>query len=293
MTELWEELSTMVWNIVHRPRIADILDILIVAFLIYQLLKYTRQTRVSQVAKGIVVLLLASWLSELFGMRTLNALLKWVISAGPVVLIVVFQPEIRRMLEGIGNSSLFERVKTDDKEIEVALLVSELTQALLNMAKRRVGALIVIEHRTRLTEIINTGTRVDGIISQPLIENIFEPNTPLHDGAVIIRGDRVVAAACLLSLSEGTGISRELGTRHRAGLGMSESTDATVFIVSEETGIISMARGGKLTRHLDARSIGQILHEMYDATAQDPQTPSLMNFFRRRQRHDERPDQED
>lgn len=292
MTELWEELSTMVWNIVHRPRIADILDILIVAFLIYQLLKYTRQTRVSQVAKGIVVLLLASWLSELFGMRTLNALLKWVISAGPVVLIVVFQPEIRRMLEGIGNSSLFERVKTDDKEIEVALLVSELTQALLNMAKRRVGALIVIEHRTRLTEIINTGTRVDGIISQPLIENIFEPNTPLHDGAVIIRGDRVVAAACLLSLSEGTGISRELGTRHRAGLGMSESTDATVFIVSEETGIISMARGGKLTRHLDARSIGQILHEMYDATAQDPQTPSLMNFFRRRQRHDERPDQE-
>lgn len=292
MTELWEELSTMVWNIVHRPRIADILDILIVAFLIYQLLKYTRQTRVSQVAKGIVVLLLASWLSELFGMRTLNALLKWVISAGPVVLIVVFQPEIRRMLEGIGNSSLFERVKTDDKEIEVALLVSELTQALLNMAKRRVGALIVIEHRTRLTEIINTGTRVDGIISQPLIENIFEPNTPLHDGAVIIRGDRVVAAACLLSLSEGTGISRELGTRHRAGLGMSESTDATVFIVSEETGIISMARGGKLTRHLDARSIGQILHEMYDATTQDPQTPSLMNFFRRRQRHDERPDQE-
>ena len=293
MTELWEELSTMVWNIVHRPRIADILDILIVAFLIYQLLKYTRQTRVSQVAKGIVVLLLASWLSELFGMRTLNALLKWVISAGPVVLIVVFQPEIRRMLEGIGNSSLFERVKTDDKEIEVALLVSELTQALLNMAKRRVGALIVIEHRTRLTEIINTGTRVDGIISQPLIEKIFEPNPPLHEGAVIFGGDGVVAAACLLSLSEGTGISRELGTRHRAGLGMSESTDATVFIVSEETGIISMARRGKLTRHLDARSIGQILHEMYDATAQDPQTPSLMNFFRRRQRHDERPDQED
>lgn len=118
----------MVWNILHRPRIADILDILIVAFLIYQLLKYTRQTRVSQVAKGIVVLLLASWLSELFGMRTLSTLLKWVISAGPVVLIVVFQPEIRRMLEGIGNSSLFDRVKTDDREIEVALIVTEMTR---------------------------------------------------------------------------------------------------------------------------------------------------------------------
>lgn len=293
MTELWDELSNMVWNILHRPRIADILDILIVAFLIYQLLKYTRQTRVSQVAKGIVVLLLASWLSELFGMRTLSTLLKWVISAGPVVLIVVFQPEIRRMLEGIGNSSLFDRVKTDDKEIEVALIVTEMTRALLNMAKRRVGALIVIERRTRLTEIINTGTRVDGLISQPLIENIFEPNTPLHDGAVIVRGDRVVAAACLLNLSEGTGISRDLGTRHRAGLGISETTDSTVFIVSEETGIVSMARGGKLTRHLDARSIELILHELYDAGPSEPQAPSLMNFFKRRQRHDERSDQEE
>ena len=283
----------MVWNILHRPRIADILDILIVAFLIYQLLKYTRQTRVSQVAKGIVVLLLASWLSELFGMRTLSTLLKWVISAGPVVLIVVFQPEIRRMLEGIGNSSLFDRVKTDDREIEVALIVTEMTRALLNMAKRRVGALIVIERRTRLTEIINTGTRVDGLISQPLIENIFEPNTPLHDGAVIVRGDRVVAAACLLNLSEGTGISRDLGTRHRAGLGISETTDSTVFIVSEETGIVSMARGGKLTRHLDARSIELILHELYDAGPSEPQAPSLMNFFKRRQRHDERSDQEE
>ncbi len=283
----------MVWNILHRPRIADILDILIVAFLIYQLLKYTRQTRVSQVAKGIVVLLLASWLSELFGMRTLSTLLKWVISAGPVVLIVVFQPEIRRMLEGIGNSSLFDRVKTDDREIEVALIVTEMTRALLNMAKRRVGALIVIERRTRLTEIINTGTQVDGLISQPLIENIFEPNTPLHDGAVIVRGDRVVAAACLLNLSEGTGISRDLGTRHRAGLGISETTDATVFIVSEETGIVSMARGGKLTRHLDARSIELILHELYDAGPSEPQAPSLMNFFKRRQRHDERSDQEE
>lgn len=283
----------MVWNILHRPRIADILDILIVAFLIYQLLKYTRQTRVSQVAKGIVVLLLASWLSELFGMRTLSTLLKWVISAGPVVLIVVFQPEIRRMLEGIGNSSLFDRVKTDDREIEVALIVTEMTRALLNMAKRRVGALIVIERRTRLTEIINTGTQVDGLISQPLIENIFEPNTPLHDGAVIVRGDRVVAAACLLNLSEGTGISRDLGTRHRAGLGISETTDAAVFIVSEETGIVSMARGGKLTRHLDARSIELILHELYDAGPSEPQAPSLMNFFKRRQRHDERSDQEE
>ena len=134
---------------------------------------------------------------------------------------------------------------------------------------------------------------MDGLISQPLIENIFETKTPLHDGAVIVRGDRVVAAACLLNLSEGTGISRDLGTRHRAGLGISETTDATVFIVSEETGIVSMARGGKLTRHLDARSIELILHELYDAGPSEPQAPSLMNFFKRRQRHDERSDQEE
>lgn len=295
MTEIINQLSNMLWNIANRPRIADVIDILIVAFVLYQMLRFARETRVSQLAKGVALLLVASWLSEAFGMRTVSTLLKWVISAGPVVVIVLFQPEIRRMLEEIGNTAFLDRSHTE-AEIETAWLISEMTQALLNMAKRKVGALIVIEQRTRLKEVVETGTRVDGVISQPLLENIFEPKTPLHDGAVIIRGDRVVSAACLLPLSEDSAIGRDLGTRHRAGLGISEVTDGIVFIVSEESGIISMARGGKLTRNLDARSIGQILHGIYDPQqrTQSHLSLSLRNLKgktfkeKRRQTHDER-----
>lgn len=286
------QFSNMVWNILNRPQIPDVLDILIVAFILYQILKYARETRLSQLAKGVAFLLVAAWLSEAFGLRTVSAILKWLISAGPVVIIVLFQPEIRRLLEELGNTAFFER-GASKMEIETAWLISEMTQALLNMSRRRIGALIVIEQRTHLKEVIETGTRVDGVISQPLIENIFVPNTPLHDGAMVVREDRVVSAACLLPLSEGNSISRELGTRHRAGLGISEVSDCVVFIVSEETGVISMARGGKLTRHLDARSIDQILHQLYDAKQEDQQTPTLMNLFKRRQRHDERTDPEE
>jgi diadenylate cyclase len=298
LSEVMNQFSNMLWNIVNRPRIPDVLDILIVAFMLYQILKYARETRMSQLAKGVAFLLVAAWLSDLIGLRTVSAILRWVIGAGPVVIIVLFQPEIRRLLEELGNTSFFERGHTQ-MELEMAWLVSEMTQALLNMSKRKVGALIVIEQRTRLKEVIETGTRVDGVISQPLIENIFEPNTPLHDGAVIIRGDRVVAAACLLPLSEGSSIGRELGTRHRAGLGVSEVTDGVVFIVSEESGVISMARGGKLTRHLDARSIGQILHTLYDPQPQETRHVPLnlkrlkVKTFKesRRQAHDERSDE--
>jgi diadenylate cyclase len=143
-------------------------------------------------------------------------------------------------------------------------VVDEITQCLLHLSRRRVGALIVFEQRTGLKDITErTGTPIDSLISAPLLENIFEPNTPLHDGAVIIRGQRIVSAACVLTLSNNPAISRDLGTRHRAGLGVSESTDAIVLIVSEETGIISMARGGKLTRHLDAEGLRKQLGEMY------------------------------
>lgn len=267
MSELMNQFSNMVWNILNRPQIPDVLDILIVAFILYQILKYARETRLSQLAKGVALLLVAAWLSEALGLRTVSAILKWLISAGPVVIIVLFQPEIRRLLEELGNTAFLER-GASKMELETAWLISEMTQAMLNMSRKRIGALIVIEQRTHLKEVIETGTRVDGVISQPLIENIFVPNTPLHDGAMIVRDDRVISAACLLPLSEGNAISRELGTRHRAGLGISEVSDCVVFIVSEETGVISMARGGKLTRHLDARSIGQILHSLYDPQQQ-------------------------
>ena len=264
MSSVTEQISAILWNITHRPRLVDAVDILLLTFIIYTLLNHTRQTRISQIIKGIVILLAATWVSDLIGMRTIHALLSWVINAGPVLLIVLFQPEIRRILEELGTTSLFDSTSRMQELSNTELIIDEMILALEHMARRRVGALIVIEQKTRLNDVISTGTMVDGVISQPLIENIFEPNTPLHDGAVVVRGDRVVAAACLLRLSDTTGVGRDLGTRHRAGLGVSEVSDAIVFIVSEETGIISMAKGGHLVRHLDEASLHQILQSIYE-----------------------------
>ena len=255
MSSVTEQISAILWNITHRPRLVDAVDILLLTFIIYTLLNHTRQTRISQIIKGIVILLAATWVSDLIGMRTIHALLSWVINAGPVLLIVLFQPEIRRILEELGTTSLFDSTSRMQELSNTELIIDEMILALEHMARRRVGALIVIEQKTRLNDVISTGTMVDGVISQPLIENIFEPNTPLHDGAVVVRGDRVVAAACLLRLSDTTGVGRDLGTRHRAGLGVSEVSDATVFIVSEETGIISMAKNGVLIRHFDRQTL--------------------------------------
>ena len=292
MSSVTEQISAILWNITHRPRLVDAVDILLLTFIIYTLLNHTRQTRISQIIKGIVILLAATWVSDLIGMRTIHALLSWVINAGPVLLIVLFQPEIRRILEELGTTSLFDSTSRMQELSNTELIIDEMILALEHMARRRVGALIVIEQKTRLNDVISTGTMVDGVISQPLIENIFEPNTPLHDGAVVVRGDRVVAAACLLRLSDTTGVGRDLGTRHRAGLGVSEVSDATVFIVSEETGIISMAKDGHLVRHLDEASLHQILQGIYEKKDEkdDRLAASLLHFKqRRRATRDEQP----
>ena len=288
MNAIGEQISAILWNIFNRPRLIDLIDILLLTIIIYELLVHVRQTRVSQMLKGILILLAATWLSDILGMRTIHALLSWMINAGPVLLIVLFQSEIRRILEELGNNSMFDGSARLTQEGNTELIIDEMILALEHMARRKVGALIVMENKIHLNDVIATGTRVDGIISQPLIENIFEPNTPLHDGAVIVRGDRVVAAACLLRLSDTTGVGRDLGTRHRAGLGVSEISDATVFIVSEETGIISMAEGGRLVRHLDEASLRQILHGLYDTDQERDLRASLLHFKQRRKgAHDE------
>ena len=288
MNAIGEQISAILWNIFNRPRLIDLIDILLLTIIIYELLVNVRQTRVSQMLKGILILLAATWLSDILGMRTIHALLAWMINAGPVLLIVLFQSEIRRILEELGNNSMFDSSALSMREGNTELIIDEMILALEHMARRKVGALIVVENKIHLNDVIATGTRVDGIISQPLIENIFEPNTPLHDGAVIVRGDRVVAAACLLRLSDTTGVGRDLGTRHRAGLGVSEISDATVFIVSEETGIISMAEGGRLVRHLDEASLRQILHGLYDTDQERDLRASLLHFKQRRKgAHDE------
>ena len=281
MNSVSEQFSAMLWNILNRPTLIDVIDIGLLTFAIYTLLNHTRQTRISQIIKGIVLLMIAWWVSDVMGMRTIHAVIGWLINSGPVLLIVLFQQEIRRILEELGTTTFLDSSARRKDNIET--VIDEMILALTRMARRRVGALIVIENKTRLDDVIATGTTVDGMISQPLIENIFEPNTPLHDGAVIVREDRVMSAACLLRLSDSTGVGRDLGTRHRAALGMSEVSDATVFVVSEETGIISMASGGRLVRHLDEASLRKILHGIYDKEEKESRlSASLLHFKQRR-----------
>ena len=261
MSSLWETVQTMVWNVFHRPGLSDIFDILLVAIVIYELIMLTRQTRGSAVLKGLVLLLLIVGVSDLLGLTALNWMLMTIVNNGAVVLVILFQPELRKALEQIGSGA----IRKSGRRSETARynVVDELITCLLKLSRRRVGALIVLEQRIGLKDVVETGTALNSDISAALLENIFEPNTPLHDGAVVIRDNHIMAAACILSLSEGKGISRELGTRHRAALGITETTDAISLIVSEETGIISMACGGRLTRHLDRAALEEILNPLY------------------------------
>ena len=262
MQTLWTQIRDVLWNVFNRPTLIDAVDILIVAVLVYGLLMLSRQTRASAVLKGLVVLILASWISDLLGLTAINWILLNIVNNGAVVLVILFQPEIRKMLEQIGRGAIRDSSHLSD-HAENEYIVRELTNCLLTLSRRRVGALIVFEQKVGLKDIIETGTQLDSRISSALLENIFEPNTPLHDGAVVIRGSRVMSAGCILTLAEGMGISRELGTRHRAALGITETTDAVTLIVSEETGIISVAREGRLTRHLDRALVEQVLIKMY------------------------------
>ena len=261
MAALWDTIELYLWNVLHRPGLADIADILVVAAIIYKLLMLTRDTRGSAVLKGLLLLLVLVGVSSLVGLTALNWLLTAVLNNGPIVLVILFQPEIRKALEQIGRGARID-MKRDDKAEEANKLIDEIIRCLLNLSRRRVGALIVFEGKTGLQDVIENGIPLDSRITAGLLENIFEPNTPLHDGAVVIRGSRIMSAASFLTLTDAS-ISHDLGTRHRAALGVSETTDATVLIVSEETGIISMARGGKLMRHLDQKALRTILEGMY------------------------------
>lgn len=265
MASIWETLELYLWNAVNRSNLIDMVDILLVAVVIYQLLKMTRETRGSAVLKGLLLLLLVVGVSSLLGLTALNWLLVQVLQNGALVLVILFQPEIRQALERIGRGAKIEKVRrqTEQEREEALRVVDDIVQCATKLSRRRVGALIVFEQKTGLKDVIDNGISLDARISAGLLENIFEPNTPLHDGAVVIRGTKIMSAACILNLTESHSIGHDLGTRHRAALGVSEMTDAVVLIVSEETGIISVARGGKLTRHLDAKALRVTLEEMY------------------------------
>ncbi len=246
--------------------VLDILDIIIIAVLIYKLIIWTRETRAYEVLKGIGLLFLISIASQLLSLTTLSWLLDSVLTSGSIiiVLIILFQPELRRVLEKLGRSGKrLGKEWFDASSMKSNDLVRDMHAAILSLSHRRVGALIVFEQKTGLGDIVGTGTRIDGILSGALIENIFEPNTPLHDGAVIVRGSAILAAGCFLPLSDDLSVSRELGTRHRAALGVSTVSDCVTIIVSEETGAISIARDGKLVRYIDAKALNNILESLF------------------------------
>ena len=236
----------------------DLIDILIIALLLYKLVMWARDTRAYGVLKGIGILFMVSILSQLIGFTTLSWLLHNFLQSGSifVVICVLFQPEIRRVLERLGSTGhrIGRGLFAPGRE-ETRLMVESVRDAILHMSRQRVGALIVFEQRTGLGDIIDTGTRIEGLLSGPLLENIFVVNTPLHDGAVIIRSTTIVAAACILPLSDDPTVARELGTRHRAALGIATASDSVTIVVSEETGAITIAEDGKLTRYVDSRAL--------------------------------------
>ena len=241
-------------NILSSIGLNDVLDILIVAFLVYKVLGFIRETRAEQLAKGIVVLVGATLLSNFFDLYTLHWLLSGVMTVGLVALVVIFQPELRRALEHLGRSRFVNIMNDIDKE-DAKRMVTEMVNAVETMSASRTGALMVIEKEITLNDIVETGTVIDARISAEMIGNVFYEGAPLHDGAMIIRGSRLYAAGCVLPLTQNKELSKELGTRHRAGIGITENSDALVIIVSEETGVISMAQNGVLTRFMDGKSI--------------------------------------
>lgn len=250
-------------NVFIGFRLIDVLDIVIVAYLVYKILGFIQETRAQQLVRGLVVLGIVFFLSDFLNLYLLNWLLRNFVTMGLFALIVLFQPELRRGLEQLGRRNIVSgQFRSLDKENAIEV-VKEIVAAVDDFSATRTGALIVFERETMLNDIIETGTIVDARISVRLLGNLFYEGSPLHDGAVIIRGDRIHAASCVLPLTEKKNIGRNLGTRHRAGLGVSEVSDALVIVVSEETGVISVAENGNFRRFMDLKSVEKILLGVY------------------------------
>lgn len=257
----------------HFPtiRAADVIEVLIISFLVYHIMLWIRNTKAWSLLKGVVIVLAFYLLAVAFNMTTIKWILKNVTYIGLVGIIVLFQPELRKALEELGKKKfLVDVFKNDDENGRFSDgTIKEITTAAFEMGKVRTGALIVIKQDDNLSEFERTGISVDGVVSSQLLINIFEHNTPLHDGAVIISGNRISSATCYLPLSENMMISKELGTRHRAGVGMSEETDALVIIVSEETGKISVAYRGNLERNLTKEELESRLADIQNKAEEE------------------------
>ena len=252
--ELFGTLKTIQWQ--------DVLDILLVTYLIYRVVLLVRSTSAMRIAKGFIAILVVSALTQIAKLWTLHFLLSQVLAVGLLALVILFQPELRRMMDHLGSSVSLSRFLSPEKKLaEMDVVISQTVKACEIMGRERVGALIVFARHHRLDEYFKTGTVLDGRVSEQLIRNIFFPKAALHDGAMIIRDGRIAAAGCVMPLSESHRLSADLGTRHRAGVGTSEASDAVVVIVSEETGTISVAVSGMLKRHLAPQTLERLLRQ--------------------------------
>ena len=257
-----EQLKNSISQTVHyllSARVPDIIDILIVAFLIYKLIGIIRRTNSHKIAKGVVVVLLVLWVSDWLNLTVINFIISNTVEVGLLALVILFQPELRRALERVGSGSIMNLFRGDIHVQTIDTAITQTVIACTAMSKNKTGALIVFERLNKLDNQINTGTIVNSDTTAELLKNIFYNKAPLHDGAVIISEGRIAAAGCMLPLSNNQNLSRDLGMRHRAGIGMSEHSDAVVAIVSEETGAVSLAVDGMLKRHLSAETFEKIL----------------------------------
>lgn len=239
--------------------VSDLIDITILSYIVYRCIKVLQRTTASKVAKALLFIVVAMWISYQFNLNAINFILSKAVELGLLALVVIFQPEIRRFLEQIGSNGVFSWFRTEAPVSDLEKTINETVEACGEMSKNRVGALMVFERKTDLGNIISSGTEFQSSVSSELLKNLFYPKAPLHDGAVLLRQGKIVAAACMLPMSESMNLSKDLGMRHRAGLGMSERSDAVVVIVSEETGAISVVIHGNLRRHLSPETLGRIL----------------------------------
>ncbi|MDO5027243.1 MAG: diadenylate cyclase CdaA [Tissierellia bacterium] len=248
--------------VLQTVELKDIIDILVVSYAIYKLIQLVKETRAEQLLKGFIAILIISRISAALNLYTVSWVINNLLTVGMVLIIVVFQPELRRVFEKLGRSNNLLSFNKIDNE-QAKFKSEELTNAVASLSRQKIGALIVIERKVGLSDIAESGTFINGKLSSELLINIFIPNTPLHDGAVIVNDDKIVAAGCFLPLTTDPTLSQEMGTRHRAALGMSEKSDAFIIVVSEETGIISIVENGIISRYMDPESLKQTLFNTF------------------------------
>ncbi|MBQ3226200.1 MAG: diadenylate cyclase CdaA [Clostridia bacterium] len=274
MIQFWE---TNLYPFIRTIQLSDIVDIIIVAFILYNVIKFIRQTRAAQLLKGIGILLAIMFISDWFQLNVINFILSNTMQIGATALLIVFQPELRRALEHMGRSK-FTSIFSFDENGSLGDMVDEVCLAANSLSRTKTGALLVFERRTKLDDLLTGGTVVNSDISSELLENIFVPNTPLHDGAVVIRDGKIYKAACVLPLSSNKNLSKEFGTRHRAALGISEQSDCVALTVSEETGKISVMMNGEMMRNLSVSSLSRLLTKQIAEPDQDK--PKNLRFLK-------------